>query len=86
MPQVAPSSAKARARRLREAGDAARAAYFDANLGREVDILLERDGRGYTPHYAPLRLSDAEGLPVGAIVRARVTGHDGKILTADPIS
>jgi threonylcarbamoyladenosine tRNA methylthiotransferase MtaB len=87
MPRVHSKTAKSRATRLRAAGDAARDAFFTAHAGCAVEILVEANGRGYTPHYAPVRLSAKYGAPAaGEIVRARVTGHDGKTLFAEPIS
>ena len=47
-------------------------------VGRAVEVLVEADGRGHTPHFAPLAL-DRPAAP-GDLVRAHVTGHDGTSL------
>jgi len=72
MPQVPPPVRKQRAARLRAAGDAARRAYFASRIGSETDVLVEDGRTGRGSDYAPVRLE--RRVPVGAIVRARITG------------
>ncbi len=77
MPQVAPTVRKERAARLRAAGADALAGTLAAQVGRRVRVLVERDRRGHSEHFAPVRL-DAPATP-GAIIDARVTAattHD----------
>ncbi|MCB2102179.1 MAG: tRNA (N(6)-L-threonylcarbamoyladenosine(37)-C(2))-methylthiotransferase MtaB [Rhodobacterales bacterium] len=78
MPAVPVPERKARAARLRDAGAARRSAFLDTQVGRAVEVLVEADGRGHTPHFAPLAL-DRPAAP-GDLVRAHVTGHDGTSL------
>lgn len=80
MPQVPTDVRKARAARLREAGNAALSRFLEARVGDEAHVLVEEEGHGRSEHYAPVRLS-GEG-PVGSVVRARVTGCDGSSLAA----
>jgi threonylcarbamoyladenosine tRNA methylthiotransferase MtaB len=78
MPQLPRSSIKERAARLREKAEAAQAAYLQAQVGRDVDLLMERGELGRTPGYAEVRL-DAPAVP-GELLAARVTRSDGALL------
>jgi threonylcarbamoyladenosine tRNA methylthiotransferase MtaB len=78
MPQVSRTEVRERAARLRAKGDNVRAKFLAAQHGREVDVLMERADIGRTPQFAELSLE--ERALVGQIVRARVTGHDGRRL------
>jgi threonylcarbamoyladenosine tRNA methylthiotransferase MtaB len=82
MPQVAPSHAKARAALLREAVAAQRARWFDALIGTCQEVLVENDGRsGYTPHFAPVSLTQI--AQARQIARVRIIGHDGERLEGE---
>jgi threonylcarbamoyladenosine tRNA methylthiotransferase MtaB len=70
MPQVPAPVRKARASRLRAAGDRALARFLLAQVGGVADVLVESEGRGHSAHYAPVRLAFA--APGGALVRARI--------------
>jgi len=72
MPDVAAEVRKARAARLRAAGEAARRRHFAAEVGTAREILVEEDRTGRTPHYALVEL-DRAAVP-GDIVTARITG------------
>jgi threonylcarbamoyladenosine tRNA methylthiotransferase MtaB len=84
MPQVGRAVAKERAARLRHGGDAALAGYLASCVGREVDVLLEGEREGRTPHFVGIDLSEPN-LP-GQIVRARVTSSDGRRLQGQPLT
>jgi threonylcarbamoyladenosine tRNA methylthiotransferase MtaB len=77
MPQVPAAERKARAARLREAGEAALARFLESRVGSTAAVLVETPGFGRSEHYAPVALdSDA----VGEVVRARITGAaDGQL-------
>lgn len=77
MPQLPGPEIKARAARLRAAGSAAAERFMRDQIGREVVVLAERDGLGWTEAYAPARV---EGATDGRLTRLRVTGlePDGK--------
>jgi threonylcarbamoyladenosine tRNA methylthiotransferase MtaB len=80
MPQAPGPAIKARAARLRAIGAAARARFAASLLGRSVQVLVERDGMtGYCEQFLKVRL-DCARAP-GAIVAARLTGDDGRMLT-----
>ena len=84
MPQVPRETVKTRAARLRQKGDAALDRHLTAQLGRTVDVLLERADIGRTPEFTEVRLD----LPndTGQIVRTRVTGTHGRQLLAEQIN
>ena len=80
MPQVDKTIRKARAARLREAGDRAYAAHLQARSGAIARVLVEKPGIGRTEDFT---LAAAEGAP-GDIVSVAVTGHDGEKLLTRP--
>ena len=84
MPQVSGRETKARAARLREQGKRALAAYLQAQVGRSVELLMERDGLGRTPAFAEVTLDG----PAAArdFVLARVTRSDGSRLQAERLA
>ena len=78
MPQLPVPLRKERAARLREAGRQAAARFYAARLGaarlgEEEQVLFEREDRGHTAHFAPLRLIGGGAAP-GELRRVRVTG------------
>ena len=81
MPQVAKSVAKERAKRLRDAGEAALQNHLAAQTGKILRVLFERGGMARAEDFTPLRL---EGI-AGTFGQARVTGHNGKELLAEVI-
>jgi threonylcarbamoyladenosine tRNA methylthiotransferase MtaB len=84
MPQVARSLVKERAAHLRRKGNEALSRYLAAQAGSEVEVLLERDGLGRTRHYAEIELSASASA--GALLRARVNGHDGQRLSGEVVA
>ena len=80
MPQVPAPLRKARAARLRQAGDGVLARYLAERVGETIEVLVERAGEGRCEHDARVRLGGAH--QPGALVRARVTGSDGGALIA----
>jgi threonylcarbamoyladenosine tRNA methylthiotransferase MtaB len=84
MPQVSGREAKARAARLRERGERAIAAYLQAEVGREVELLMERDRVGRTPGFAEVALDGP--AEVRSLVAARVTRSDGARLQAERLA
>jgi threonylcarbamoyladenosine tRNA methylthiotransferase MtaB len=85
MPQAAGATIKARAARLREKGQAALAAHLSAQIGREVELLVERTtehtGLGRTPGFA--EVETAVSASPGVLVNVRVTGSDGARLRGE---
>ena len=56
MPQVDASLRRERAERLRAAGDRAAARHMAGLQGQTVEVLVERQGLGCTPHFAKIPL------------------------------
>ncbi|MFM1863778.1 MAG: tRNA ((6)-L-threonylcarbamoyladenosine(37)-C(2))-methylthiotransferase MtaB [Pseudomonadota bacterium] len=78
MPQVPPAEVRARAERLRAAGEAAIARHLAAEVGRVHAVLTEGPRMGRTEGFFEVALeADA---PVGAILPVRITGADGAVL------
>jgi threonylcarbamoyladenosine tRNA methylthiotransferase MtaB len=75
---------KARAASLREKGAGALSRFLAGQAGCEVDVLMERAGVGRTRQFAEIRLP-AE-IAAGALVRARVNGHDGTRLAGEVLA
>jgi threonylcarbamoyladenosine tRNA methylthiotransferase MtaB len=78
MPQVPGDVIKARAKRLRKAGEAALARRLASELGRSRQVLIESATQGRTEHFIPVAIS---GEAPGAVRTLAVVGHDGARLT-----
>jgi threonylcarbamoyladenosine tRNA methylthiotransferase MtaB len=76
MPAVAGPVVKARAERLRAAGDRARSRRLDRQGGRTVRALIERDGRARAEDFTEIAFEGA--APLGQVVSLTLTGRDGK--------
>jgi len=81
MPQVSRATIKARAERLRAAGQSATERHLGTQIGRELLVLIEKPGLGRAEDFTEVRL--AETHAVGHIVRVRAAGHDGRRLRAE---
>ena len=85
MPQVAGTTIKARATRLRDKGRIALAGYLAAQVGREAELLVERPGLGRTPGFAEVEVAPDASEP-GELVHIRVTGSDGSRLRGERLA
>ncbi len=87
MPQLDKSIRKERASRLREAGKKKADQFFNSQIGREVQILIEKSIKddwaaiGHTEHFAPAKIMG--GGPIGHIANARVKSYQDGILIAE---
>ena len=75
MPAVARDVVKARAARLRAAGEAALVRHLHRQIGRTLSGLVERPGRARAADFTEIVFEGA--TEVGQIAPMRVTGHDG---------
>lgn len=66
MPQVDPATVKARAAELRSAVAMERARWLESLIGRDLEVLAERDGTGHAPNFARVQLPP--GTEAGTIV------------------
>lgn len=80
MPAVNGTAIKARAAKLRKAGDAQVQSHLAQQVERTHDILMENSLMGRTAQFAEVRFSTPQ--TEGAIVTAPITGHEGNHLTA----
>ena len=80
MPAVKGDVVKARAARLRAAGEAALARHLERQVGRTLRGLVEREGLARAEDFTEIAFTgEAE---VGGVTELRVTGHDGKRVLA----
>jgi threonylcarbamoyladenosine tRNA methylthiotransferase MtaB len=81
MPQLAAETIARRAEALRNAAAEARQRDLDGRIGGTADVLIEASGdTGLDGRGTRVRLD--KGFARGALVRARVVGHDGRFLKA----
>ncbi len=80
MPQVDGRAIKARAARLRAAGDAAVTRHLTAQVGKQHNVLMENAHMGRTEQFAEVHFDHPE--TEGAIVKATITGTNSKGLLA----
>lgn len=83
MPQVDGATIRARAARLRAAGDAAQATYLASQIGTVHPVLMESARMGRTPHFAEVCFETDQ--PIGQIMHARMTGTAQGQLVAIPV-
>ena len=87
MPQTGAAVARARARKLRAAGNRVKAGALAQMIGRRATVLTENDGRGYTEHYAPVKLIGGPrgGPGPGSLLPVQITSVQDLVLTAEPL-
>jgi threonylcarbamoyladenosine tRNA methylthiotransferase MtaB len=85
MPQVPGPARRERAARLREAGARARRRFFAGRVGTQTEVLVEGEGIGRCPWYAPISLgaSVAGGAELGTLVPVRINAADEERLYAE---
>jgi threonylcarbamoyladenosine tRNA methylthiotransferase MtaB len=79
MPAVAPETVKARAKRLRAAGDTTLRAHLTAQTGKIFRVLTERGGTGRTEDFTRVRVGN---VPPSQVIDVVIAGNDGKMLEA----
>jgi threonylcarbamoyladenosine tRNA methylthiotransferase MtaB len=78
MPQVAGQAIRERAKRLREAGEAALRSRLAQEIGATRNVLIESATQGRTEHFLPVAIS---GETPGAVRVLTITGNDRARLT-----
>ncbi|WP_417519952.1 tRNA (N(6)-L-threonylcarbamoyladenosine(37)-C(2))-methylthiotransferase MtaB [Minwuia sp.] len=81
MPPVEKAIRRERAGILREAGTRAASRHLSAQIGQQVEVLVERDVRGHSAHFAAVKL-DREAQP-GDMISARGVAVEGDVLIAE---
>ena len=84
MPPVKGPLIKDRARRLREAGDAALQRHLERQVGRVLNGLVERDGFARADDFTEIAFTGV--APMGEIVRMRIIGVEGARVVAELVS
>jgi threonylcarbamoyladenosine tRNA methylthiotransferase MtaB len=82
MPQVERGVARARAKRLREAGERQFAKLCAARVGMTESVLVEADGSGRTEQFVPVEIA---GHAPGEIVPVRIIAATARGLAGEPI-
>ena len=84
MPQLDRGLIKRRVERVRAAGDAALIRHLEDQIGKVLSGLVERAGTARADDFSEIRFEGETDLGqiLGQIVPMRITGHDGKRLTA----
>jgi threonylcarbamoyladenosine tRNA methylthiotransferase MtaB len=77
MPQVRGEIVRARAKRLRAAGEAALRKRLQAEIGAARQVLIESATQGRTEHFIPVAIT---GGVAGEVRAMTITGHDGERL------
>ena len=80
MPQVPGAVIRARAGRLRAAGQQAVAAYLKTQIGQTHPILMETARMGRTPHFAEVHFDRDQ--PIGKISTAKIRAATDNVLIA----
>jgi threonylcarbamoyladenosine tRNA methylthiotransferase MtaB len=80
MPQVPHPVRKARARLLRQDGEAALRRHLAGEVGARRTVLVESRNIGRTAQFTPVRLSAP--VDAGTLCELSITGHDGRHLLA----
>jgi threonylcarbamoyladenosine tRNA methylthiotransferase MtaB len=82
--QVAIPVRKARAAKLRglEAGQMHK--FLQRHVGKTIEVVVEQNGRGRSPHFAEVTLDKA--LEAGTLARVQVTGIHEQFLTGTIIA
>jgi threonylcarbamoyladenosine tRNA methylthiotransferase MtaB len=83
MPQVDGAAIRARAARLRAAGEAAVARHLAGLSGQVREVLTESPRMGRTECFAEVRF--AQDQPVGAVVRTRIGADLGGAVAGMPV-
>jgi len=86
MPQVESGIARARAKRLREASAARRAAWLRSLVGSTQEVLVERDDRGHAGNFAEVRFAapDFPHCAQGDVTRMTITAATADHLVGQP--
>lgn len=84
MPQLSRNLVKERAASLRAKGASALASHLARQVGHETVLLVEQDGLGRTPCFAPARFSAK--AEAGHLVRARIAHATATHLIADLVA
>ncbi|MEN2495196.1 MAG: Threonylcarbamoyladenosine tRNA methylthiotransferase MtaB [Hyphomicrobiaceae bacterium hypho_1] len=85
MPQLDRQVIKQRSASLREKGANQLKNFLNSQQGLELDVLLENNNLGRTPHFAQVKViqSIKQNIPPGTTIRMKIIDHDTKCLFAE---
>ena len=89
MPQLPKHVVKDRAQRLRGKGETALESFLARQVGQRRRVLVERQNRGHTQHFAPVHLTTptpAGTFPPGTLADVAITGSAGGLLTGEVVA
>ena len=78
MPKVLKEDIKKRAQELRLLGQKQREKHFSSEIGTVQTVLVEKNGKGYTPNFSKTLFS--ENVDQGHIISAQIIGSNSKNL------
>jgi threonylcarbamoyladenosine tRNA methylthiotransferase MtaB len=78
MPQVAKPMIRQRAAKLRQLVALLRGDWLDRHVGTELEVLAEKDGTGYSPDFARVKVPD--GTIAGTIMKITPAAHEKGLL------
>ena len=84
MPQIERPVVKARAAALRDKAASRLSNFLKTQIGRQIDVLAERNDLGRTPQFA--EVSASRSLETGTVSTMNITGHDDRKLYAEPVA
>lgn len=80
MPQVQSKIRKERAGLLRAEGERELTAFYERNIGKMAQVLVEKDGMGHSENFIPVRLEGE--FEVGSLVNAQLSAISGDRMMA----
>lgn len=83
MPQVNGKITKARAKILREAGEAELQKFLTTQIGKNLTVIIEKDGVGKSENFLDVRIAEGKKLQAGEIVEVQVLSVEGACLIAN---
>lgn len=83
MPQVPMQIRKERAAILREEGRKEQEKFFEQNIGRKVQLLVEKNNNAHTESFIPVKLEG--NYESGRLLEAELTDSKGDYMLANPL-
>ncbi len=85
MPQVDGKIIKERSKILREAGEKNLQKFLETQIGKETNVIIEKDGIGKSENFLDVKLSQ-DGVKVGEIVKVRLLEISGRTMIGSILS
>lgn len=82
MPQISGKIIKERAKMLRQAGEIQLKTFLQAQIGKKIEVIVEKDGMSKSQNFLDVKIIDNNKLKAGDIVEVKVVGFEGGYLVA----